>query len=219
MASELKHVYCYRIGTDNCYKIGWTKGAPDKRMRGFATGSPAKLKLYRDELTENASALEQYIHQLLDARRTENGEFFNVTTQELDDAIDQAVAFMKELLPLLDGVKKLRRKKPNETMIDPSDEMLDVYRRLRKATREKFLPDRRIELLESKIQVVIGENRGMTGVASWKRNDCWKMDTTRFKKEKSALYAELYEEYKRNSGSRKFCLERVDLTQPAAVDR
>jgi hypothetical protein len=67
--------------------------------------------------------------------------------------------------------------------------------------------------------VVVGENRGMTGVASWKWNDCWKMDTTRLKKEKSALYAELYEVYKRDSGSRKFCLERVDLTQPAAVDR
>jgi hypothetical protein len=213
LASELKHVYCYQIGSDNCYKIGRTKGAPDKRMRGFATGSPAKLKLYRDELTENASALEQYIHQLLDASRTENGEFFKVTAQELDDAIDQAVTFMKELLPLLDGAKKLRRKKPDETMIDPSDEMLDIYRQLREASRERFLLERRIELLESKIQVVIGENRGMTGVASWKWNDCWKMDTTRLKKEKGALYAELYEEYKRNSGSRKFCLERVDLTQ------
>jgi hypothetical protein len=98
-----------------------------------------------------------------------------VTTQELDAAIDQAVAFMKELLPLLDGVKKLRRKKPDETMIDPSDEMLDIYRQLRKANREKFLLDRRIELLESKIQLVISENRGMTDVASWKWNDCWKM--------------------------------------------
>jgi hypothetical protein len=137
----------------------------------------------------------------------------NVTAQELDDAVDQAVAFMKELLPVLDDAKKLRRKKPDETMIDPSDEMLDIYRQLRKASRERFLLDRRIELLESKIQVVIGENRGMTGVASWKWNDCWKMDTTRLKKERGALYAQLYEEYKRNSGSRKFCLERVDLTQ------
>jgi len=162
-------------------------------MRGFATGSPAKPVLYRDEVTEYSSDLERYIHQLLDAKRTENGEFFNVTAQELDEAVDQALAFMKEFQPLLRAANKLRRKKPNETMVEPSDEMLEIYRQLREASRERFLVDRRIELLESKIQIAIGESSGMKGVASWKWADCWRMDIKRFKKERGSLYEELYD--------------------------
>jgi hypothetical protein len=67
--SELHHVYCYQIGSGNCYKVGRTKKLPDKRMREFATDSPVKPQLYRDVETENASGLEKYILQLLDGKR------------------------------------------------------------------------------------------------------------------------------------------------------
>lgn len=120
---------------------------------------------------------------------------------------------MKEFQPLFREASKLRRKKPSETLVDPSEEMREIYRELREASRQKFLLDRRIELLETKIQVAIGENRGMSGVASWKWADCWTMDINRFRKERK----ELYEEYKRNSGTRKFCLERADLAKVAAA--
>ena len=82
----LKHVYIYSVGS-NCYKIGRTKHTPEKRKRGWATGSPVKPKLYRDVLTEHPSALENYIHHDLDLKRRENGEFFNVTEDELDTAV------------------------------------------------------------------------------------------------------------------------------------
>lgn len=209
MPSELKHVYCYQFGSDECYKVGLTKNPPEKRMRGFASGSPMKLKLYRVVETEYASSLEKHIHQLLDGKRTENGEFFHVDRQELDDAINEAEAFISESQPLLREAKKLSRKKPNDTMVDPTDETRDIYLQLRKANREKFLLERRIELLESKIQVAIGENCGMKGIASWKWVDRWTMNLARFKKE----HENLFKEYKRNSGSRTFCLDRVDLTE------
>ncbi len=67
---------------------------------------------------------------------------------------------------------------------------------------------RRVEFLESKIQGAIGESKRMTGVASWEWVQCWTMDVGRFKTEKPKLY----ERYKRDSGSRRFALERVDLT-------
>jgi hypothetical protein len=209
MASELKHVYCYQLGSGNCYKVGRTKNPPEKRKQALATGSPVKLNLYRDIKTENPSSLEKYIHQLLDPKRAENGEIFNVTAQELDDAVDQAVAFVEEFQPLLHEANKLRRKPPNETMVDPSVEMLGIYRQLRALSREKYLLEQRIAFLESKIQVVIGDNCGMRGVASWKWADCWTMDIGRFRREQEALY----QEYKRNSGSRKFRLERIDLAR------
>jgi hypothetical protein len=209
MASELKHVYCYQLGSGNCYKVGRTKNPPEKRMREFATGSPLKLSLYRDIETENSSDLETYIHQLLDAKRAENGEFFNVTAKELDEAVDRAVAFMGEFQPLLSEAKKLCRKKPNNTMAEPPSEMLNIYRQLRELSRERYLIEQRIAFLETKIQVAIGDNCGMKGVASWKWVDRWTMDIKRFKSEQEALY----DKYKRNSSGRKFRLERVDLAR------
>ncbi|MGB2633981.1 MAG: GIY-YIG nuclease family protein [Candidatus Acidiferrum sp.] len=212
MALELKHVYCYKIGAANCYRVGRTKNQPEKRKRGWATGSPARPTLYRDVLTENPSSLEAYVHHLLDAKRTENGEFFNVTSEELDDAINEAEAFMTEYQPLLGLARKLRRKKPTDAMVDPPDEVRAIYTQLRDAIRESFPLNRRVELLQSKIQVAIGDNRGMNGVASWKWEDRWEMDVQRFRKEQ----APLYEKYKRDSGRRVFRLERVDLTKSNA---
>ncbi|MDP9054872.1 MAG: GIY-YIG nuclease family protein [Acidobacteriota bacterium] len=209
MPSVLKNVYCYQVGSGDCYKIGKTKNHPEKRKREFATGSPEKLELYRTEPTENASGLGTYIHQLLAARRTENGEFFRVTRKALDDAVDEAVAFMNASSQLLREAKKLRRRKPNDILIPPTPEMLAIYRQLREVSREKFLIERRIEFLQSKVQIAIGENRGMKDVASWKWVDSWTIDAKLFKKE----HAVLYEQYKRDSGARKFLLERVDLTK------
>jgi hypothetical protein len=112
--AELKHVYVYRIGAGNRYKIGRTKHPPEKRMHGWATGSPVKPKLYRDVLTENPSVLETHIHHILDLKRTENGEFFDVTQDELDEAVNRAEAFAKEFQPLVLETKRLSRKKPTD---------------------------------------------------------------------------------------------------------
>jgi hypothetical protein len=98
-------------------------------------------------------------------------------------------------------------------MVDPPDEMHAIYRQLREATRESFLLERRIELLRSKIQVAIGENRGMKGLASWEWADHWEMNIPKFREEEPALYESLYEKYKRDLSRRVLRLERVDLTR------
>jgi T5orf172 domain len=217
LSVPLKSVYCYQSGSGDCYKVGLTKDEPKKRKRGFSTGSPVKFKPepYRAVATEHASQLETYIHHLLDQKRTENGEFFNVTPKELDAAVDEAVAFVNESRPLVQGAKKLCRKKPNATMLDPTDEMLDTYRELREAGRELFLLEKRIEFLQSKVQVAIGENCGITGVASWEWVQRWTMNVELFRKQQPKLY----EKYKRDSGSRRFCLEQIDLTARATAER
>ena len=205
--AELKHVYIYSVGS-NCYKIGRTKHTPEKRKRGWATGSPVKPKLYRDVLTEHPSALENYIHHDLDLKRRENGEFFNVAEDELDAAVNRAEAFTQELQPLFHEAKRLSRKKPTDEMLDPTDHVRDLYRRLQEASREKYLLDRQIELLVSRVKIAIGENRGIEGVASWDWQERSTMDVKRFQKEHPVLY----EEYKRDSSCRVFRPERVDLS-------
>jgi len=204
-----KHVYCYQVGCGDCFKVGWTRNNPEERRRGFATGSPVNLNLYKEIETEYPSELETYIHQLLDEKRTENGEFFKVTAQELDGAIRCAVAFVEEFQPLFRQADKLRRNQPNDTMVESSAEMLRTYRELRALRSQRYLIEQHIAFLESKIQVAIGDSSGMRGIASWKWMDRWTMDMARFRREQDALY----QAYKRNSGSRRFRLEGIDLTR------
>jgi hypothetical protein len=208
-----KHVYCFQVGSEDCYKIGLTKNTPTKRMRGFATGSPSKFREYRVEATEHPRALEQHIHTLLSTKRAENGEFFYATREEVDRAFDKAVAFVSECQPLVAAAKKLREQKPADTVAEPTDEIKQVHRELRMARRERLLLDHNIEFLESRIQVAIGQNRGMTGIASWEWVDNWQFDLTAFKGKEPEEYRRLYGEYKRNSGTRRFILERMGLAK------
>src|SRR6266481_4800416 len=131
MALNSKKVYCYQLGSRDCYRVGRTKCTPQKRMRQFATGSPEPFTLYRVVETEHASSLEAYIHRYLDERRTSNGDFFNATAQEIDEAVERAQAFVEALEPLRSEAKKLSRKRPSSTLVEPSAEMLGVYRKLR----------------------------------------------------------------------------------------
>jgi hypothetical protein len=216
MPSGAGCVYCYKFGSGDCYKIGKTKLQPEERKRGLATGSPVSITLYRSVETGDPSRLEAYIHRLLGAQRAK-GEFFRVSRQELDRAVDESVARVRELLPLVQTASKLRRTKPNERMLAPLDEVRRVALELKVAQDQRWLLDRRIELLASKIQIAIGENCGMDGVASWKWKDHWEMDTKRFEAE----HKELYDEYRRNSGARELRLkvrpvESPDLAYAAA---
>lgn len=208
----LMHVYCFRLGSQDCYKIGLTQNTPAKRMRGFATGSPSRFTEYRVEATEYPRALEKHIHALLSTKRAENGEFFYATREEVDSAFDRAVVFVREFQPLVAAVEKLREQRPPDTVAEPTDEIKHAYRELRTARRDRLLLDQRIEFLESKIQVAIGQNRMMKGIASWEWVDNWQLDLTAFKDAEPEEYGRLYGQYKRNSGTRRFVLEKVDLT-------
>jgi len=204
----MEHVYCYQLGSTNCYKVGRTKNSPATRKLGLATGAPMRLTLYKDIETEYSSALETHIHQLLDPKRAENGEYFHVTPGELDSAVDQAVSFVERAQPLLQKAADLRsRAILSEAVVEPSDEMLQTYHRLRALRQQRYLLQQEIDFLESTIQVAIGENSGMRGVASWKWVDCPRFDEKRFKKEQETLYSA----YLRDSGSRRFCVERAYL--------
>ena len=114
----------------------------------------------------------------------------------------------KRSQPRIREANKLRRKKPNNTILDAPEEMREIYRQLRALSREKYFIEQRIASLASKIQVVIGNNGGMKEVPSWEWAERWTIDKERFEREQPTLY----EVYKRDSGSRKFLLARVDLT-------
>lgn len=114
-----QHVYFFQRGSGNCYKVGKSK-EPEKRRRNLQTGSAEELRPCRCVATSDASALETtYIHQLLDDRRVGEQEFFWVTEQELDKAIDEALRFVEEATTLFSEAKQLAKHKPDGQMRDP----------------------------------------------------------------------------------------------------
>jgi hypothetical protein len=138
LVRELENVYCVQLGDSDCFKVGRTKNSPEDRKRGFSTGSSEKFTLYRTIKTEYARELEKYIHQLLDSKRAENGEFFHVTAKELDVAVEDALAFVEKAQPLIYQAEQFRREKPlNEVLVEPCKEMFQVYQRLRKVRRDR----------------------------------------------------------------------------------
>ena len=203
------YVYCYQFDSEDCFKVGRTAGDPEQRKKAYRAGAPGKLELRRKISSEDAALFETYVHKILDHARTENPEVFRVTRRELDEAIERAEAFMDQFGQLLRNAERLRRTMPKDTFAEPSPEMFDLYRQLRSETRESFFLQKRIEVLQAKIQAAIGDNWGMTGIASWGWCPRFTVDVERFKKD----HPDLFEKYKRDSSSRKFVPERLDLSK------
>ena len=196
-------VYCFRVGAEDCFKVGRTKSDSKQRKDNVSVGSPHKLTLYREIQTEYASKLERFIHELLELQRADNGEFFYVTSSELDDAIEHALAFLSTALPLLDKAAKLQKTKPNDETLEPSAHDLELYNQLRDAQKELFFLKQKVILLQSQIKIAIGANLGIRGIASWRWQETARFNLTVFKAEQP----EIYERYRRVSESRVFRIE------------
>ena len=128
-------VYCFRVGSEDTFKVGRTKNPPVQRLKSVSVGSPQKLTLYREIKTNDAAFLEKYVHMLLDPHRAPNGEFFNVSPKELDQAIEEAESFLSESFPVLQEAEKLQKRRPTTHMLDPSESIKAVHRELRSAER------------------------------------------------------------------------------------
>ena len=178
-------VYCFQVGAENCFKVGRTKGAPDKRLKNVAVGSPHKLTLHREVTTNDPIVLEKYIHWLLDARRAPNGEFFNVSADELDRAISEAEAFLAERTPVVQEAMKLQKRRPTNH------------------NRQAFLLEQKIQLLQGQLQLEIGENVGIRAVASWKWREQWKLDQDALKRDEPKIF----DRFKRLFSTRVFRVE------------
>ena len=213
MDAILKDVYCYQRGSEDSYKIGRTAVTPEKRKRDISTGSSLKLTLYRTEKTAHPTKSEKHIHTLLSAKRAENGEFFFVTKHEADAAFDQAVAIVREAQEIIENATRARKRKPTETMLDATPEILNLYRELKAKERASFLIKQEIQVLQSKMQVAIGENAGIKGIATWKWRDTLTFNLKKFQQAEPVEYQALFEKYKRNSGSRYFDLAEGILTK------
>ena len=58
------YVYLIEDSNNNCYKIGVTKGEPEKRLKKLQTGNPSKLELKYLYECEYPYRLESMLHTL-----------------------------------------------------------------------------------------------------------------------------------------------------------
>jgi len=56
------YVYLIEDSNNNCYKIGVTKGEPEKRLKKLQTGNPSKLELKYLYECEYPYRLESMLH-------------------------------------------------------------------------------------------------------------------------------------------------------------
>jgi hypothetical protein len=140
---------------------------------------------------------------MLAPRRAENGEFFYVSLSELDAALELAQSFVSESKPLIQEAQSLRKRKPGNQMPEPSSGVLELCRNLKVARAKAYLLEQDILMLESRLQIAIGENAGFSGIASWKWQEQTTFDSKRFEREQP----ELFQEYSRPWAGRVFRLK------------
>jgi len=72
------HVYVIKTDAQGSYKVGKTKDAVNKRIRGLQTGNVDNIQVLLDFKTSNPDLLEKNVHYILDRYRcNSNREFFD----------------------------------------------------------------------------------------------------------------------------------------------
>lgn len=200
----MKEVYVYQVGDTDCYKIGFTRTSGSERKKNVSTGSPEKLTQVRSVEAEEPTKLETYIHMFLDHKRAPNGEFFYCTIEEVDTAIEKGEKYIKEDLKKMEEGDKFKDQKPNDVLIEPTGEILDIHGELRKAKQEEFFVKQRIQTMEAMLKCIIQGNLGIDGIATWKYVSRVSLDSKLVKDK----FPEVFTECSKESGSRRFALER-----------
>jgi hypothetical protein len=79
---------------------------------------------------------------------------------------------------------------------------LNCYQ-LRKARQDEFFLQRRIEVLESKIKLAIGENLGIKDIVSWEWRPGFRIDIDKLRKQRPQLYKLLLNRFEADLSGRR----------------
>jgi hypothetical protein len=82
------HIYVIKTDAQGAYKVGKTKDAVNKRIRGLQTGNVNNIEILLDFKTSNADLLEKCAHYILDRYRcNSNREFFDCDPEYIKSII------------------------------------------------------------------------------------------------------------------------------------
>ncbi len=93
-----KSGHLYVIKTDGGTKVGKTKDAVTKRVKGLQTGNVNNIEVLLDYHTSNADILEKVVHYVLDRYRcNSNREFFDCDIEHIKRVVRSAGSMMDTL--------------------------------------------------------------------------------------------------------------------------
>lgn len=86
---------------EELYKIGVTKNSIETRLNCLRTGNPHKLDLQGSYKSINYNKIERWLHRQYASQKM-NGEWFNLTPQQVLSFTDDCIAIDKTVSMLLE---------------------------------------------------------------------------------------------------------------------
>lgn len=197
----MNYLYCIRVGHEDRFKIGHSK-SPHRRLQNLSSGNDRRLNYEREVATLDAKEIEAFIHALLAPHRTDTGEFFDISLAEFDAALERAQRHLAESKSIREGAQSLRTRKPVDPVRPPSADELALCRELKSAKARAFLLAEEIAILESKLQIAVGDSLGLEGIVWWKWEETLHFNQQLFRK----AHPKLFKSYMRVRSCRVFRL-------------
>jgi hypothetical protein len=205
-SGPLAHVYIFRHGKENKFKIGRTKKSANIRLKELQTGNP-DLTLFDVIETEYDTDIEKYIHRRLATRKIINGsssdEFYAVSAPELQPIIAEAYDYNGKM-PVIEQAQELGAEEPDGSIKEPGNAAVSMHQELLEIEEEMARLDARVEYLVAGIKITIGAASALRGIATWQTVMSNRFNATAFK----ADHPDIYEQYRSKSINRVFKLEK-----------
>lgn len=198
-------VYIVRHGDEDLFKIGMTRGSVEARMKALVTGNPHGLAEYDSIETDHPAKVEAFLQGLLRtkrSRRSDATEFYAVTPEELDAAINEARDFNEHDIPQEAEVEMLAAQRCTDAIVTPEDADWDTYTKLLAARAEHDAALHARNRLEWRLKLRIGTASALEGIATWKTLTAHRFDLDAF----TEAHPELHATYQRETYSRRFDL-------------
>lgn len=195
-AVKLAYVYIYRRGTTTRFKVGKALDVDSRTKRSLRNVEPEYEEFDRIEVdAEFVYKCETYLHNRLAARRViGTREVFDLNSaNEMRQLIAECRAYFEEYVSVQRRVDEIG-KQSETTWLAPGPEEQDLVAQLLQETEQQLGSAWRIDIIQNKLKLRIGNRAGIEGLISWETNeptDC--LDLDRFKKE----HPDLFDQYQR----------------------
>ncbi|MGD1901707.1 MAG: GIY-YIG nuclease family protein [Geitlerinemataceae cyanobacterium] len=200
-------VYIFQSGDGNFFKIGMTRKDPEKRRKELSTGNPHPISVFDLIETDEANAVENYLHKKFDLYRIRGGdatEYFEIEPDRLKSGLEEARAFLDEYINLKrDSEELAASEETTGEEIDPDPEAEQLYGQILEVRRNIAKLELEQEMLERRLKLKIGKMDGIQGVATWKTQSRENLNRKALKE----AYPDVYKEFAYSKTSRAFRLK------------
>ncbi len=175
------------------FKIGYTKKAPEDRLKALQTGNP-HLRIYKTLELEEAHAryVEKWLHKyhLHDKVTGSSGtEFVKIDETTLEESIIKAMKFSKQLFDSEKEIEVLSEiKETTGKTLEPKDEDWEIVNALNELEGKLYLLNEEKKLLQNKLKKRIMDSEGIDEIVSWTFASRTTLDSKKLQSEKPEIF-------------------------------